>query len=53
VNATRQKTTIEKIDEGQEVFIVIGEKLNQEGLDNVFKTNNLNDEYISIESVIQ
>ncbi|MEE1228053.1 MAG: GTP-binding protein [Lachnospiraceae bacterium] len=32
VNATRDQTTIKKVPEGQEVIIVIGENLNQDGI---------------------
>lgn len=48
VNATRKKTEIHKINQGQEIFIVIGEGLNKEALDRKFQTVNTNDQYESI-----
>lgn len=48
MNATRKKTEIHKINQGQEIFIVIGEGLNKEALDRKFQTVNTNDQYESI-----
>ena len=48
LNATREKTELSPVSEGQAVLIVIGDDISREGIDEVFRAVNTDPEYISI-----
>ncbi|NLT08693.1 MAG: GTP-binding protein [Ruminococcus sp.] len=48
INATREKTELSPVTSGQAVLIVIGDDINKEGIDEVFRRVNTDPEYISI-----
>ena len=48
VNATPEKTDIETVENGQAVFIVIGDDVNKNAVDKYFQEYNTDSEYVSI-----
>ena len=48
INATKEKTEISPVKEGQAVLIAIGDDMDREKIDSYLKKYNRNSEYVSI-----
>ena len=48
INATREKTELSPVNEGQAVIIVIGDDISREHIDGILREVNTNSEYVSI-----